>query len=85
MCVFLDRRPPYHKVTPRVISGGTAPQAVSKHGVVIRCYTPPGKSHQGMFALDTAVKVCSVRSLVYTGIVHTDCVASLLRHAHSHT
>lgn len=33
-------------------------QAVTKHGVVIRCFAPPGKSRQGLFALDTAVKVC---------------------------
>jgi aminopeptidase N len=31
-------------------------QAVTNNGVVVQVYTPPGKSEQGQFALDTAVK-----------------------------
>ena len=31
-------------------------QAVTKHGVAIKCYCPPGKSEQGKFALDVAVQ-----------------------------
>jgi len=31
-------------------------EAKTEHGVAIRCYTPPGKSDQGKFALDVAVK-----------------------------
>jgi aminopeptidase N len=31
-------------------------QAQTEHGVLVRVYTPPGKSDSGMFALDCAVK-----------------------------
>lgn len=31
-------------------------QAVTEHGVVVQVYTPPGKSEQGQFALETAVR-----------------------------
>jgi puromycin-sensitive aminopeptidase len=31
-------------------------QATTSHGVAVRCYTPPGKSEEGTFALDVAVK-----------------------------
>ena len=31
-------------------------QANTKHGVAVRCYTPPGKVAQGEFALDVATK-----------------------------
>jgi puromycin-sensitive aminopeptidase len=35
-------------------------QAVTRHGVVIRCFTPPGKSKQGAFALTTAVRALDI-------------------------
>jgi aminopeptidase N len=31
-------------------------QAMTEHGVVVQVYTPPGKSDQGQFALETAVR-----------------------------
>lgn len=31
-------------------------QAISEHGVIIRVFTPPGKSEQGKFSLDCATK-----------------------------
>ena len=31
-------------------------QALTEHGVVVQVYTPPGKSAQGQFALDAAVR-----------------------------
>ena len=39
-----------------VVGEYEAVEAKSKDGIIVRCYTPMGKTAQGQFALDTSVK-----------------------------